>query len=79
MPSQQMRGEFRLPPDKEHLMEKLRKLTEKTGRSVSEEIVHAIERHLAQEPRVLAEPLASVEVVRPAKVPGKRGRKKKES
>lgn len=52
MPSDRKRGAFRLEPGKEHLLDDLAALAARNGRSESDEIVHAIERHLAQPPTV---------------------------
>jgi hypothetical protein len=46
----------------EETFARLQQLTEQTGRPMAEEVRHAIERHLAQPPRVVAEPLVEVTV-----------------
>jgi hypothetical protein len=54
---------------------RLQQLAEQTGRLLAEEVRHAIERHLAQPPRLVAEPLDEALVT----APKKRGRPRKGS
>jgi hypothetical protein len=58
----------------EEVAAQLRQLCEQTGRAVAEELRHAVERHLAQPPRVVAPALDEVEVVRRAGEKPRRGR-----
>jgi hypothetical protein len=51
----------------EKLREELVGLTRETGRTLSDEIRRAIERHLAARPRVVEPPLQPEEVVRAAR------------
>ena len=55
----------------EETLARLQQLTEQTGRPLAEEVRHAIERHLAQPPRVVAEPLAEATVGQPVRKPSK--------
>lgn len=51
-------------------------LAERTGRSVAQEVAHAIERHLAHPPSVEAPPLPPARAEQPKRKPG-RPRKEK--
>jgi hypothetical protein len=53
----------------EETLSRLQQLAEQTGRPLAEEVRHAIERHLAQPPRVVVEPLAEATVGRPSRAP----------
>jgi hypothetical protein len=55
----------------EETLARLQQLAEQTGRPLAEEVRHAIERHLAQPPRVVVEPLAEATVGQPARQPSK--------
>jgi hypothetical protein len=59
----------------EETLARLQALSEQTGRPLAEEVRHAIERHLAQPPRVVADPLDEANVT----APKKRGRPGKTS
>jgi hypothetical protein len=54
----------------EETLVRLQQLAEQTGRPLAEEVRHAIERHLAQPPRLVAPPLDEVVA------DGKRGKPK---
>jgi hypothetical protein len=77
MPSKHRQIIFRVPPEKEGLIEALDRLGEQTGRDRNGEIIHAIERHLAQPPvvRIETPPLVPVAAT-PSEKP-KRGRPRK--
>jgi hypothetical protein len=59
----------------EGTLAQLQQLAEATGRDLAKEIRHAVERHLAQPPRVVADPLDEASVT----APKKRGRPRKAS
>jgi hypothetical protein len=56
----------------EEMAAQLRQLCERTGRPLAEEVRHAVERHLAQPPRVVAEPLDEADVTSTPEPRGKR-------
>jgi hypothetical protein len=80
MPSDRKRAPApRLPEGEEHLIDDLEALAKRNGRSINDELIHAIKRHLAQPPTVrIEEPkLDPVEVEKPTKTQGKRNRSMK--
>ena len=60
----------------EGTLAQLQQLAEATGRDLAKEIRHAVERHLAQPPRVVAPDLSEANVVRQ---PGERPRRGRSS
>jgi hypothetical protein len=56
----------------EEMAAQLRQLCERTGRPLAEEVRHAVERHLAQPPHVVAPALLPVEVEQPQAAPPKK-------
>lgn len=68
MVSTRKRGpSFLVPPEKEHILTDMERLATSNGRTLTEEMLHAFERHLKQPPKVYL--VVEEEELKPTKLP----------